>query len=149
MQEGSDKGPAVTTPWTVARPNEQRGPEAEAQVFTRKVTGDFNLTPQGLRSFCSRNHHKFHRDQAGFVYKRLLACFYDRDPSRFQLLVGKFENELIQNSIGMYVTFAGPYGSILAKINTRDTGSSIPSIDWDAFEPDQMSSQKRFVAALD
>lgn len=149
-------------PWIAARQDEQRGPEAELKSL-REVTGDFNLTLKDCDALL-RNHHKFHRNQAGFVDNvfwhasteseisnlkervrlHITKLSFVMKPFEIQLLVG-IRNELIQlredvrELSGLMIT--------LSKDTTRDTAlPSLPSINMPS-TPDVIT--KRFVAALD
>lgn len=144
------------------RQDAQRGPEAELRSL-RDVTGDFGRTLRDCNALL-RNHHKFHRNKAGFVDNVVWHASTESEisnlkervrlhitkmsfvikPFEIQLLVG-IRNELIQlqqevrDLAGLVIT--------LRRDTTRDSAlPSLPSIEMPLISD---AITQRFVAALE
>lgn len=144
------------------RQDAQRGPEAELRSL-REVTGDFGRTLRDCNALLG-NHHKFHRNKAGFVDNVVWHASIESEisnlkervrlhitkmsfvikPFEIQLLVG-IRNELIQlqqevrDLAGLVIT--------LRRDTTRDSAlPSLPSIEMPLISD---AITQRFVAALE
>lgn len=144
------------------RQDAHRGPEAELRSL-REVTGDFGRTLRDCNALLG-NHHKFHRNKAGFVDNVVWHASTESEisnlkervrlhitkmsfvikPFEIQLLVG-IRNELIQlqqevrDLAGLVIT--------LSRDTTRD--SALPSLPSIAMPLISDAITKRFVAALE
>lgn len=144
------------------RQDAQRGPEAELRSL-REVTGDFGRTLKDCNVLLG-NHHKFHRNKAGFVDNVVWHASTESEisnlkervrlhitkmsfvikPFEIQLLVG-IRNELIQ--LQQEVRDLAGLVTTLRRDTTRDSAlPSLPSIEMPLISD---AITQRLVAALE